>query len=208
MRIGVLGGSFDPVHNGHLGVARAVADALDLDEVLLVPAAQAPLKDAGVRADGASRLAMLRLALDEAAGGRRMRVSDIELRRGGVSYTAETLRALRAERPADAFTWIVGADQLARLGSWREPRVLAELADWAAYARPGYAWPGAGTGATDASTGPVPGLRVTRVEPAGGLWEISSSEVRARLAKGESLAGLVPDKVIEYIREKGLYAAH
>jgi nicotinate-nucleotide adenylyltransferase len=207
MRIGVLGGSFDPVHHGHLGVARAVADALALDEVWLVPAAQAPLKNAGVRADGEDRLEMLRRAvaeLEEREGERRLRVSDIELRRGGVSYTAETLRRLRAERPTDAFTWIIGADQLARLGSWREPEALAELADWAAYARPGYPW----IETVSPVSPPVPGLRVTRIEPVGGLWQISSSEVRERLRKGESLAGLAPDKVIEYIREKGLYAAH
>ena len=139
MRIGAFGGGFVPVRNRHLGVARAVADALGLDEVWLVPAAQAPLKNAGVQAGGASRLAMVRLARNELAereGERRLRVSDSELRRGGVSQTAETLRV---ERPADAFTWIVGADQLARLGGWREPQVLAEPAEWAAYARPGHA---------------------------------------------------------------------
>lgn len=201
MKIGVLGGSFDPVHLGHTGVARAAADALGLDRVLLVPAAQAPLRDAGVRTDGARRAAMLRLAA-EATGDPRLDVSEIELRRGGVSYTADTLRALRAERPADEFTWIVGADQLARLGSWREPAELARLAEWAAYARPGHAW------GADADPG-VPGLRVRRVEPAAGaVWDISSSEVRRRLAAGESLAGLVADKVIEYIRENGLYRAH
>ena len=168
MRIGVLGGSFDPVHNGHLGVARAVADALALDRVLLVPAAQAPLREIGVRVEGGRRAEMLRVALAELAeseGERRLEVDERELRRGGTSYTVDTLRGLRAERPADEFTWIVGADQLSRLGAWREPA-------------------------------------------AGAVWDVSSSEVRARLARGESAAGLVPDKVIEYIRENGLYRAH
>ncbi|MBC8011113.1 MAG: nicotinate (nicotinamide) nucleotide adenylyltransferase, partial [Burkholderiales bacterium] len=203
-RIGVLGGSFDPVHNGHLGVARAVVAALGLDRVLLMPAAQAPLRDEAVRATGGQRAQMLSLALGEtsAAGseeGGALEVSDIELRRGGVSYTVDTLRALRAERPGDEFTWVVGADQLARLGRWREPEELARLAEWAAYARPGYSW--------DTLTMPaIPGLRVRRLEPAdGAVWDVSSSEVRARLARGESVAGLVPDKVIEYIRENGLY---
>lgn len=205
MRIGILGGSFDPVHLGHLGVARAVADALGLARVLLIPAAQAPLRDIAVRADGARRAAMLRLAVEELAersGERRLEVDETELRRGGVSYTVETLRALRAERPADEFTWIVGADQLARLAQWREPAELARLAEWAAYARPGFDW--------ETLPAPVaPGLRVRRVEPAANaLWDVSSSDVRARLARGESVAGLVPDKVIEYIRENGLYRAH
>jgi nicotinate-nucleotide adenylyltransferase len=204
MRIGILGGSFDPVHHGHLGVARVVADALSLERVLLMPAAQAPLREEGVRADGASRAAMIRLALAELAENekeQRLELDETELRRGGVSYTVDTLRALRAERPEDSFTWIVGADQLARLGGWREPAELARLADWAAYARPGFDWETLPAPA-------VPGLRVRRVEPAGGLlWDVSSSEIRSRLNRGESVAGLLPDKVIEYIRENGLYRA-
>lgn len=204
MRIGILGGSFDPVHLGHLGVARAVADALALDRVLLMPAAQAPLRDA-VRANGEQRVAMLRAAvleLADTAGERRLEVDEMELRRGGVSYTVDTLRTLRAQRPADEFTWIVGADQLARLAKWREPEQLARLAEWAAYARPGCAW-------AELPGPAVPGLRVRCVEPAAGaLWEVSSSDIRARLARGESVAGLVPDKVIEYIRENGLYRVH
>jgi nicotinate-nucleotide adenylyltransferase len=202
MKIGVLGGSFDPVHFGHLGVACAVAGALALDQVLLLPAAQAPLRAAGVRASGEQRIEMLRRAVAElaAAGQTRLGVCEIELQRGGVSYTADTLRALRAERPGVEWTWIVGADQLARLGQWREPAELARLAEWAAYARPGHAWEAHGAP-------PIPGLRVRRVEPAGGVWDISSSEVRARLERGEDVTGLVPDKVIEYIRETGLYRA-
>lgn len=202
MRIGILGGSFDPVHLGHLGVARAVADALALDRVRLMPAAQAPLRDASVRASGEQRAAMLRLALAELAeseGERRLEVDETELRRGGVSYTVDTLRALRSARPADEFIWIVGADQLARLGHWREPEELARLAEWAAYARPGFAW-------ANLAEPAVRGLRVLRVEPAGGaLWDVSSSDIRARLARGEDVRGRLPDKVVEYIRENGLY---
>lgn len=205
MRIGILGGSLDPVHFGHLGVARSVADALGLDRVLLMPAAQAPLRDSNVRAGGADRAEMARLAVADLAmrtGERRLEVDETELRRGGVSYTADTLRALRATRPGDEFTWIVGADQLAQLARWREQEALARLADWAAYARPGHAWE------------PLPesmrsGFRVRRVDALpGALWSISSSEIRSRLARGESVAGMLPDKVIEYIREKGLYRGH
>lgn len=202
MRIGILGGSFDPVHFGHIGVARAVADALALDRVLLMPAAQAPLRDTGVRASGPQRAAMLRAAvkeLAEGAGERRLEVDDLELRRGGVSYTVDTLGVLRAARPKDEFTWIVGADQLARLAQWREPEKLARLAEWVAYARPGFDWSALAAPA-------VPGLRVRRVaSPEGALWDISSSEIRARLARRETVKGLLPDKVIEYILENGLY---
>lgn len=197
MRIGVLGGSFDPIHLGHIGVARAVADALALDRVLLMPAAQAPLRDAGVQASGAQRAEMVRRAIAD-AGDARLELCELELSRGGTSYTAETLRALGVERPGDAFIWIVGDDQFAKLGSWREPEELAGRAEWAVYARPGWA-------AGDAA--PIAGLRWRRVE-AKAEWAISSSEVRDRLACGESVVGLVADKVIEYIRETGLYRGH
>ncbi len=196
MRIGILGGSFDPVHRGHLGVAVAVADGLALDRVWLMPAAQAPLRGAGVRATGAQRAAMVRAALAE-WGDVRLECCERELRRGGVSYTVETLRELRAERPADEFTWIVGADQWARLADWRESGELAKLAEWAVYARPDQGEIGAPA---------IPGLRWRRVDDSR-TWAISSTEVRRRLAAGEGASEWVPDKVIEYIRENGLYAA-
>ena len=191
MRIGLLGGSFDPVHLGHVGVAHAVADALGLERVYLVPAAQAPLRTDPVRADAAHRLTMLRLAT---AGDTRLAVSEIELQRGGVSYTVETLRMLRALHPGDELLWILGTDQLARLGQWAEPEALASLAEFVCYGRPG----SAKTKVPD-----IPGLRVSRVE--GPEWHISSTEIRARCLRGETLTGHVADKVIEYIRENGLY---
>jgi nicotinate-nucleotide adenylyltransferase len=202
MRIGILGGSFDPVHHGHLGVARAVADALRLDRIWLMPAAQAPLRDGAVRATGPQRVDMLRLALQELAereGERRLEVNETELQRGGTSYTVDTLRALHDASVGCSFTWIVGADQLARLAEWREPAELARLAEWAVYSRPGY-------DLTSLGASPVRDLRVHRVEPAAGsLWDLSSSQIRARLARGESIRGQTPDKVVEYIAEKGLY---
>jgi nicotinate-nucleotide adenylyltransferase len=201
MKIGFLGGSFDPVHRGHLGVARAVADALSLEQVLLVPAAQAPLRDDLVRVSGAQRMAMLQLAVTELRareGEKRLGVSDIELRRGGLSYTVDTLRALRVERPDDELFWIVGADQLARLPGWREPEELARLANWAVYCRPGH-------GKGDGVALKLPLFRLWRVEPEAGLWDISSSEIRARLAAGKDASEWLPDKVVEYIRQNGLY---
>ncbi|MCX6936974.1 MAG: nicotinate-nucleotide adenylyltransferase [Verrucomicrobia bacterium] len=203
MRTGILGGSFDPVHYGHLGVARAVADALALDRVLLMPAAQAPLRAAAVLASNSQRAEMLRRALvdlTQQTGERRLELSELELERGGVSYTADTLRALSEVHSAETLIWIVGADQFARLEQWREPSELARLAEWAVYARPGYAW-------TELAYPRVPGLRAHRVHETAGCWDVSSSEIRARIARGETLTGLVPDKVIEYIRETGLYRA-
>ncbi len=200
MRIGILGGSFDPVHKGHLGVARATVEALGLDGVWLMPAAQAPLRERSVRAGPEARWEMLRLALEEEADTNRERRIErcaIELERGGTSYTVDTLRELKTRHPDHAWTWIVGDDQFARLGSWREPAVLAELADWAVYSRPGF----------DSGAVPeVPGLRVQRVV-CEKTWTVSSTEVRRRLGAGETVSGLVPDKVIEYIRQNRLYGA-
>lgn len=198
MRIGILGGSFDPVHLGHIGVARAAADALALERVWLMPAAQAPLRDCGPRATIEHRLEMLRLTIEAAAahGETRLEVCEHELRRGGTSYTADTLRFLHRDFPEHNWVWLIGGDQLARLGAWRDPDALVRLAEWAVYARPGH---------EEVETPPLPGLRVGRL-PADTLWPHSSTEIRARVARGETLTGMVVDKVIEYIAQNRLYA--
>lgn len=190
VKIGLLGGSFDPVHNGHVAMARA-ALAAGMDRVVLIPAAQAPLKPSAVRASAEDRLAMLRLAFEDLPAAE---VSEIEIRRGGVNYTVDTVRALRAAWPDDDLCWIIGADQLARLGAWREIDALSGLVEFLCAARPGYAL-----------SGPegVPGLRW---RPLGGPeWDVSSSVVRSRLEAGGSLRGLVPDKAIEYLERNRLY---
>ncbi len=198
MRIGILGGSFDPIHLGHLGVARAAADALSLERVWLMPAAQAPLRDTGPRVSIEHRLAMLRLTLEAAAasGEGRLDLCELEVNRGGTSYTADTLRQLHRDHPRHDWVWIIGDDQLARLGAWRDPETLVKLAEWAVYARPGHCV---------AAPPELPGLRVRRVPPSM-LWPHSSTEIRTRIARGESLSGLVVDKVIEYIAQNRLYA--
>ncbi len=191
MRIGFMGGSFDPVHIGHLAVARTVAQALALDQVWLIPAAQAPLRTDAVRTDGRHRTAMLRLAT---SGNDNLFVSEIEIQRGGISYTVDTLRALKKGHPSDDFFWILGEDQLARLPCWSEPAALCGLTEFVCYSRPGY---------PPVAPPQIPGLRVHRVE--GPLWPISSSLIRERLRRGEVIQGLVSDKVIEYIQENSLY---
>jgi nicotinate-nucleotide adenylyltransferase len=192
VKIGFLGGSFDPVHNGHLAAAADACEGAALDRVVFVPAAQAPLKTGPARASAEDRLAMLRAAVADDA---RFEVSDCELRRGDVSYTIDTARQLRAERPDDALCWIIGADQLAQLPRWREIAELARLVEFVALERPGHA----GT-ATDA---PVSGLRLTRV--AGRQLDISSTEIRARLRRGEPVDAWMPQKAVVYLREKRLY---
>ena len=133
-RIGVLGGTFNPIHLGHLRAAEEVAEALALDRVLLVPSAQPPHKAGGdALAPGAMRLAWVEAAC---AGNPRLSACDVEIARGGASYTVDTLRAL-AEEHAGRPVFIIGSDAFAELGTWREPKQLFALADFAVMARPG-----------------------------------------------------------------------
>lgn len=193
-RLGLFGGTFDPPHVGHVTVASDVADALDLDRVLWMPAATSPFKTDRGAADPGVRLEMAGAA---AALDPRFRVRDDEIRRGGVSYTVDTLRRLREEvGPEAALYLILGADQLASFARWRAPEEILRLATPAIMDR----------GGTDAGEA-APGLQgmdravhvpVTRVD-------VSSTMVRDRVAAGEDVAGLVPEGVLRVIRREGLY---
>lgn len=188
MRLGVLGGSFDPIHLGHLRAAESAREALGLDLVLFVPAARSPHK-AGVSAPGPDRYTMACLAT---AGQPAFQVSDAELRREPPSYTVDTLEQLAAQRPGDELWLIVGADTLADLGRWRSAARIFDLARVAVVARPGAA-----------PTAPPAGARV---DPVGGPGlELSSSQVRELLAAGRSARYLVADAVAEYAAKRGLY---
>jgi len=198
LRLGVLGGTFDPPHYGHLTLAEHAQRGLDLQKVLWVPAGD-PWRKAGAPVTpGGHRLAMLRLAL---AGHHEFEISTLELDRPGPSYTVETLAALRAEYPAHELVFLVGADALRDLPNWHEaPRVL-ELALLGATARDGEK-------PTDAELESLmPGL------PARVVWfemprvDISATDIRTRAAKGESLRSLVPPSVEAYIGEHRLYRA-
>ncbi|AHF90752.1 nicotinate-nucleotide adenylyltransferase [Opitutaceae bacterium TAV5] len=193
MNIGLLGGSFDPVHNGHLTVAREVLARFPLDRVLFIPAAQAPLKPSAVRASAEDRLALLRAAIGDTPG---LEICDFELRKGGVSYTVDTLRHLRTVYPPESnrLFWIFGADQLAQLPRWREPGELVQLAEFVCVTRPGHALP---------PPPPVPGLRVHFVDTP--PVDVSSTELRARIARGEPVEAWMPNNAIEYLRKTGLY---
>ena len=125
MRVGVLGGTFDPVHRGHLTLARAARDELALDELLFVPAGKPWRKAGRIVAPAIHRLAMLRLALEDEAA---FRVETMEMDRAGPSYTADTLEALRAARPGDELFFIAGEDALADLPNWVRPERILELA--------------------------------------------------------------------------------
>ena len=191
-RTGIFGGSFDPVHLGHTGIARAAADAAALDEVLFVPAGISPFKAArGARAPGRDRLEMVRLAC---ACDARFVPCDIELRRGGVSWTVDTVREIAASRPGDSLHFIMGEDSLPSLGAWREAQALFRMVEFLVLERPGCAIAVAPQGA-----------RVTRFR--GNPAAVSSTEIRRRAAAGMDLSGLVAPEVAAYIAARGLYAA-
>jgi nicotinate-nucleotide adenylyltransferase len=132
MKIGFLGGSFDPVHLGHLAIAQDALEGAGLDRVDFIPAAVSPLKGRELTATAAQRLEMVRLAI---AGDARFGVLDLELRRGGTSYTVDTVRELRALFPGAELFWVIGADQLARLAEWKEIGELVRLVEFVHLAR-------------------------------------------------------------------------
>lgn len=194
MKIGLLGGSFDPVHFGHLLAAQDAYEQHRLDRLIFVPAAQAPLKPNDVQSSATDRLAMLRSAIE---WDRRFEISDVELLRGGVSYTIDSARHFRALYPHDQLYWIIGGDQLPKLHLWREIGELAKLVEFIFLERPGFPLK---------ATPDIPGLRLHRCD--GHLLAISSTELRERTRRGLSLDYFVPHKAIVYIRQHDLYRDH
>ncbi len=186
MKLGLFGGTFDPPHLGHYLAAVDAAEALGLDEVVWIPAATQPLKAEGAAAAGEHRLAMTRLAV---AGDARFHVDSLELDRGGLSFTVETLRAFRARNPAAALFLLVGEDAAAHLPKWREPGQVRALAEVVVLTRGG-----AGFTRPDG----MRALATRRVD-------ISATEIRARVREGRSIQGFVPDAVAAYIAAHGLY---
>jgi nicotinate-nucleotide adenylyltransferase len=184
---GLLGGSFDPVHHGHLIAADSAAEALALERVLFVPCARQPLKDAGPVAAPGDRAAMLRAAI---AGHLRFGLETLELQRPAPSYTVDTIRALRQRWPGERLVLLLGADAAADLPRWREAAEVARLAEVAVLTRPG------------CPDGAVPLARHVVATPA---IEISARDIRARCLAGKSIRYLVPDAVADYIERNGLY---
>lgn len=187
-RLGLLGGTFDPPHEGHLDAARRCRDALHLDRVLLVVANDPWQKAPSTPAE--DRFAMVAAAVE---GVDRVEASRLELDRGGPSYTVETVEAVLAAGPGGCEVFlVVGADLVPDLGTWRRVDDLRRLVTLAVVSRPGSRRPDA------------PGWRVVHVD--GGGVDVSSSDVRDRLARGLDVAGLVPPAVVRCIRRRGLYA--
>lgn len=198
--IGLLGGTFNPVHLGHLALARAAREAFGLDEVWLIPCAVPPHKTTAGLASNADRLAMLRLAAAGEPGGW-LKVSDIEMRLPPPSWTLRTLDALRGEHPGRRFAFIIGGDTLVQLHTWHEPLEVLARARFVTLARAGFGKP-----APEGIRLPPPWPeRLLADYREAALPDVSSSGVRARLARGESIDGLVPEPAILYIRAHQVY---
>lgn len=196
MKIGILGGTFDPVHSGHLRIAKGAMDALGLDRVMLLPAGDPPHKRRlSAKAD---RLAMAALAAEDCEG---LFVSDMEISRPGMTFTIDTLTALTFEHPDVEWTFIIGADALNSLDGWREFPRIARMCRFAAVRRPG----------CDEA------LMRMKIDTLRACYDahvdvlpidgpaLSSTEIRAMVSENRSLEGAVPEKVADYIRNHGLY---
>jgi nicotinate-nucleotide adenylyltransferase len=200
-KIGILGGSFDPVHIGHLIIAQDAAEHLGLSEVIFVPAAIPPHKQHVRQAAHEDRLNMLRLAVNEDP---RFSVSDLEVQRGGISYTVDTVRDLKKIYPNDELILIVGSDTLLDLHNWYRPEELLSLCAIAAVLRPGEH-----EAEEIAEKIQLPAIykkRVLKKLIKAHQVQVSSTEIRTRMGKGLGIRYFVPSNVEIYIYDKGLYS--
>lgn len=217
MRLGMLGGTFDPIHRGHLDAAVAAQQALSLDRVLFVPARVPPHRPRSPLASSYHRFAMTALAVSSAD---HFAVSDLELERPGPSYSTDTIEALRQEgwQPWQLF-FITGVDAFAEIATWRNYPAILETSHFVVVTRPGYpatvlrdrvpgleprileAGPPGGSVRSDALRGPTPRVIVVSASTS----DVSSTEVRRRLAEGHQVSDLVPPVVERYIRQHRLY---
>lgn len=186
MRIGIMGGTFNPVHLGHLNMAEQVRKKLDLDEIWFIPNNIPPHKQMDSNITTKDRLAMLSLAT---RSNPHFRIMLLEILRGGVSYTVDTLRYLKKRAPRNQYYLIMGSDEVESFPKWKDPEIITRLATLVGVKRPNY--------------------QVESNYPM--IWvdapslEISSSYIRQNVAMGQSIRYLVPEKVWQYIQERGLY---
>ena len=196
--IGILGGTFDPVHIGHLFIAEAARDAFQLDRVFFIPTGDPPHKKASRLAPSEDRINMLEVAL---RGNPAFQVSDMEVVRQGTTYTVDTLRELRNRYSKDLLYFIIGGDTLLELKTWRSIRSVAELCSFIVYRRPGYR--------EEEMVGEA--LRLAEMYHAdihfaeGPNLELSSRYIRHRLERNQTIRYLVPEAVEQYIKEQHLY---
>jgi nicotinate-nucleotide adenylyltransferase len=214
-RVGILGGTFDPVHEGHLAAADAALRACSLDRVIFMPSHQPPHRSAEPRASAIDRLAMVSLAV---ASRGQFEASDLELRRPGPSFTADTLRELHASGVESwQIFFIIGTDAFADIATWREYPAVLDLAHFVVIARPGQPFdglrdrlPGLSSRmrpAEDGRGGPAAGEPCAIFLVNAATPNVSSTEIRERAARRLPLTGLVAPDVEDYIRQHGLYGS-
>lgn len=196
IRAGILGGTFDPIHKAHLDIAQMAREALQLDEIWILPDGDPPHKT--TNAKGLERIEMAQLATEDLAG---FSVLDIEVKRKGTTYTIDTLRELKRIRPEYSLTYIIGGDTLYKIATWKTYREIAPLCDIAVIAR-------AGTNEKELREyadvlAQEHGFRIWIVP--GGESPVSSSDIRKRIARGMSVSDILPEKVERYIARKKLY---
>jgi nicotinate-nucleotide adenylyltransferase len=208
MRLGIFGGSFDPVHNGHLALATACHEQAALDEIWFMPTAIQPLKQHGPHATNSQRVEMLQLAIDaqQSEPGRpRPRVDDswrvctLEIDRGGFSYTVDTLRQIHIELPEALLFFMIGADAIRDVPQWKEPAEIFRLATPLVVRR---------AGQPDADLAAIAPLCTSRTQPQlinMPAIDVSSSEIRRRLTAGEAIDDMLPATVAQFIAQNGLY---
>lgn len=194
MRIGIMGGTFDPVHNAHLLIAETAREQYDLDKIIFMTGGDPPHKSCGT--DASKRFCMTRLAI---ADNEYFTDDDYEIKKNGKSYTVETLMYLREKSPEDKLFFIIGEDSLDDIGAWREPRKILEMATVLVFPR------------TTRGTLREKIGRAKRVFDGeimmidSPIIDISSTDIRERIKKGKSVRYMMPDSVREYIKENGLY---
>ena len=200
-KIGVMGGSFDPIHYGHLIAAERAREELALDKVLFIPSNRQPQKQAKVQSSPLDRYRMTGLAIASNAG---FELSDIEIRRGGASYTVDTLVALLDLYSGTQLFFITGADAILGINTWKNPAELLSLCKFVAVTRPGYNLDSIWRIAGDFVKYPeksIIGLAIPGLE-------LSSTEIRDRVRDGRSIKYMLPDDVIDFIAEQGLYRSY
>ena len=197
MKTGILGGTFDPVHLGHITIAEQVRDELDLDEVLLMPAGM-PMSRPGAEVTSArQRLAMVEIAVENRP---RLKASAMEIERGGPTYTVDTLEELRKSgNEDDEVFFVVGSDSLELMGSWKEPERIISLCTVVVVPRPGYRH------SISEMERIIPGLPEKIIDLKGPYLDISASQIRQRVKDGKPVGHLVPEGIEDYIKSHHLY---
>ncbi len=194
-RIGIFGGSFDPIHQGHLLIAEWIRDELNFEKVVFVPTHIHPLKHNASATPAHHRLTMVKLAIEN---NQFFEVSDIEIQKQSVSYTIDTLQAFRQKYPSPQYQlyFLIGQDNLNQLHLWKDPIKLVQLAQFVAFGRPGFE-------PSPEAQPFLPFIQFIEIP----LLEISATRVRERLRTGKTVRYMVPDAVIEYIHTHQLYQA-